>query len=170
MDNNTYIIIIILITIFILIYGGHNNISKIEYNNKYFEVYNIIKIFEKKIQNFDLKNDLKDNIVNMKDYIPFCEILLPNLIDCFYIKILPYNYMNINIIKKYNTRTNLFVIYNHDKINNLDLIVKVDNNIGYFYDIKKKISITDIYPIYNNSNEIIFFSLFIIKKPWWLFN
>ena len=59
------------------------------------------------------------------------------------------------------------IIYNHNKINNLELIVSSDNSNGYFYDLTKIISITEIYPIYNNSNETIIITLFIIKKPFW---
>ena len=38
---------------------------------------------------------LTSNIVNIKDYIPFCNKLLPNLIDCYYVKLLPFSYFNI---------------------------------------------------------------------------
>jgi hypothetical protein len=41
------------------------------------------------------------------------------------------------------------------------------NNYGYFYDITKKISVLDIYPIYNNSDVLINLTLIIMKKSFW---
>ena len=36
-----------------------------------------------------------------------------------------------------------------------------------YYDLEKIISITSIYHIYNNSNENIIITCFLLKKPFW---
>jgi hypothetical protein len=65
------------------------------------------------------------------------------------------------------------VIFNHDEFNNLELLIntcyKSNSNIieEYFYDLKKKISITGIFHLYNNSNKPIMITCFILKKPFW---
>ena len=59
------------------------------------------------------------------------------------------------------------IILNHDEQNNIELLLDVENNVGYFYNIKKKISIFDITILYNNSPNKTYFTLFIIKKPFW---
>jgi hypothetical protein len=72
------------------------------------------------------------------------------------------------------------IIFNHNKHNNLELLINdnyqinktdvINLNISsnkYFYDLEKNISITGIYHIYNNSNEPIIITCFILKKPFW---
>ena len=71
------------------------------------------------------------------------------------------------------------MIFNHKKHNNLELLIDTEkfdlnenSNIpaqsyGYFYDLEKVISIVGIYHIYNNSNEQINITCFILKKPFW---
>ena len=59
------------------------------------------------------------------------------------------------------------IVNNHTNNNNLKLLIKKSNNIGYFYDLINKMSIVNIFPIYNDSENIITFTLYIIKIPFW---
>ena len=188
MDNYLYIIIIIGLTIFIVFFGGHNKQNIVEYDSEYFDNLNTIIIFEKKL-NKNLENitfDSKD-FININQFLDVPHILIPNFIDCFYIKIKPFTLFNIyNIIKKNDIQTSMMVIFNHKKHNNLELLVGDSTNtiysnnlssypynfdsdikIGYFYDLEKIISITGIYHIYNNSDENIIITCFLLKKPFW---
>ena len=71
----------------------------------------------------------------------------------------------------------MMIIFNHNNENDLELILKTNiecvnyscNNLSYNYDLTKKITLSDLYPIYNNSNKLIEISLFIIKRPFFFF-
>lgn len=191
MDNYLYIIIIIGLTIFIIFFGGHNKQNMVEYDSEYFDNLNTIIIFEKKL-NKNLEHitfDSKD-FININEFLDIPHILIPNFIDCFYIKIKPFSLFNIySIIKKDDIQTSMMVLFNHKKHNNLELLVGDSTNtiysdnsslyspytnylnsdikIGYFYDLEKIISITGIYHIYNNSDEIVIITCFLLKKPFW---
>jgi hypothetical protein len=183
MDSILYIIIIIGLTIFILFFGGHNCQNIVEYNSEYFCNLNTIIIFEKKL-NKNLTNIVFDssNFININNYLNSSIILIPNFVDCFYIQIKPHNLFNIfKIIKKENMLTSMMIIFNHQKHNNLELLIENStNNLynynlenkniatdAYFYDLEKIISITSIYHIYNNSYDNIVITCFILKKPFW---
>jgi len=181
MDELLYIIIIITLTIFIIFFGGHNNQNKIEYNCDYFSNLTSIIGFEKKISSIYLNNvDLfkNKNFINIDKYFNTTNILLPNFVNCFLIKINSQNVFNIfNLIDKSIINTHMMIIFNHNKQNNLELIVcdnmdykcydfNSDTN-NYFYDLEKNISITGIFHLYNNSNQDIIISCFILKKPFW---
>jgi hypothetical protein len=181
MDNYLYLIIIIGLTIFIIFFGGHNKQNIVEYNSEYFDNLNTIIIFEKKLNN-NLENIIFDSkdFININEFNDILHILIPNFIDCFYIRIKSFTLFNIfNLIKKDNIQNSMMVLFNHKKHNNLELLVGDSTNtiysnylhsninIGYFYDLEKIISITGIYHIYNNSNETIIITCFILKKPFW---
>lgn len=191
MDSILYIIIIIGLTIFILFFGGHNYQQNIvEYNSEYFYNLNTIIIFENKL-NKNLTSVIFDsnNFLNINKYLETSNIIIQNFVDCFYIQIKPYSLFNIfKIIKKENILSSMMILFNHKKHNNLELLVNnSENNLydfnyldtnkylqnknnittGYFYDLEKIISITSIYHIYNNSNEIVVITCFILKKPFW---
>ena len=171
MNEFTYIIIIIILTIFILLYGGHNNQDLIEYDSKYFKNFNKLIIFEKKLQIYNLKVNFADrDYIDLKNYIKTSIILIPNLISLYFINIKPHSFFKINKIftNMANKKENIMIIFNHNKINDLELIIGLDNNSnGYFYDLKKHISITGLYDLYNDSGNIINLTLFFIKKPYW---
>ena len=171
MNEFTYIIIIIILTVFILLYGGHNNQDLIEYDSKYFKNFNKLIIFEKKLQIYNLKVNFADkDYIDLKDYIKTSIILIPNLISLYFINIKPHSFFKINKIftDMDNKKENILIIFNHDKINNLELLIGLDNNSnGYFYDLKNHISITGLYDLYNDSDNIINLTLFFIKKPFW---
>ena len=194
MDNILYIIIIIGLTIFVLFFGGHNRQNIVEYDSEYFYNLNTIIIFENKLNknHIELIFD-SNNFVNINKYLDTSHIIIPNFIDCFYIQIKPYSIFNIfKIIKKEHILTSMMILFNHKKHNNLELLINNStnnlyeynylgtntntnthmenkNNIitGYYYDLEKIISITSIYHIYNNSNENIIITCFLLKKPFW---
>jgi hypothetical protein len=68
------------------------------------------------------------------------------------------NFSNIN-----SSLNNLFLLLDSNK----ECIDNKCKTYGYYYKISKKISILDIYPIYNNSNQTINLTIFIIKKSFW---
>jgi hypothetical protein len=171
MDDLIYIILICFLTIFILIYGGHNNTNIVEYDYKYFSNLHRIRLFEKKLQKFNIDTNYKDNYINIEDHIKTCHLIIPNLIDLFFIKIEPYSFFKINTIWKKLSNQYLMITFNHNKINNLELFLGYENNnTGIFYDLVKDISITGIYDIYNSSNIEINITIFFIKKPYWYNN
>lgn len=189
MDDYLYIIIIIGLSIFILFYGGHNYQNKVEYDTKYFDNLNMVIYFESKI------NDIIKNIsfgpnefININNYLDSTHVLLPNFIDSYSIRIKPREFFNIfNIASCTDLKTNMMIIFNHNKYNSLELLVENTNNNlyssqcnlsklnfsndenfdAYFYSLKKTISITGLYHIYNNSPEEIIISCYIVKKPFW---
>lgn len=172
MDNFIYLIIILGLTIFMLFFGGHNNQELIEYETNYYSGLNIIIAFEKKI-NLMTKNTnneifINQNFININKFLNTTNVLVPNFVNCFIIKIYPFKTFNIfNLINKTNSKTHWMVIFNHDETNNLELFIYSTNDKGYFYNLTKKISLVGIHHIYNNSNKNIIISCFILKKPFW---
>lgn len=185
MNDIFHIIILIGLTIFIIFFGGHNFQNKIEYdiNSIFFKNLNFIIHYEKQLQNINFEFD-NSNFININKKIKIDDIFIPNFVNCFFIKINSYSLFNINDIINFNEmKTHLMIIFNHNKYNNLELLIDNINfdlyqnkqikpisdnsNSGYFYDLEKIISITGIYHIYNNSNITINITCFIIKKPFW---
>ena len=171
MDDILYILIIIIIFVLTIFYGGHNLIKNIEYYNNYFNSNNII-IFDNKLKKFNFDENI-EKILDVSKYIDLSYSLIPNLIICYIIKLDPYEFFDVikklyNDQNKINDKNFLMVILNHDK-NNIELLLNIENNIGNFYLLTQKISILDIYIIYNNSSTKINFTLFIINKPYWNF-
>lgn len=187
MDDNLHIIIIIGLSLFIIFYGGHNYQNKIEYDTKYFDNLNVVIYLENKIDKI-LKNLSfgQNKFINLDEYIDSAHILLPNFIGCYGIKIGPYDYFNIlNIVSFTELKSHMMIIKNNSKSNDLELLINNnENNLysenndyinltninttqGYFYSLNKTISITGLYHIYNNSNNNVIITCFIIKKPFW---
>ena len=89
MDNFTYLIIIIGLTIFMVFFGGHNNQELIEYESTYFNGLKSITLFENKINSI-VKNQkiFSDrNFVNINKFLNTTNVLIPNFVSCFIIKI-----------------------------------------------------------------------------------
>lgn len=173
MDTFMYLIVIIGLTIFIIFYGGHNNQELIEYDSNYFSGLNSIISFEKKINIVSKLSDkkifLNNNFYNINKFLNTTNILIPNFVNCFMIKILPHNAFNIfNLIDQSDAKTHMMIVFNYNLNNNLELIVENNfNNIGNFYKLTKTISIVSIHHLFNNSNNTIIISCFILKKPFW---
>lgn len=167
MDNNIYILIIILLTILIIFYGGHYNFELIEYDTNYFSSLNVIKIYESKLQSLNIKFD---DYIDVTNQIKLTDIIIPNLIKIFLLKIKPFSFFNINkLIDNLNKKSIIMIIFNHNSHNNIELLIKNKNNIGYFYSLDKQISLTGFFNIYNNSEELINLTIFLIKKPFWFY-
>jgi hypothetical protein len=154
----------------ILIFGGSkkNNILQIEYNFDNYKYLELLNIFEKQLEKY---NSNEFNFLKITDKIDLSDCIIPNIVDIFFINIKPQSYFFIN---EYVTDkiSKLMVIYNHNLIKNnltddLMLLLNIKNNFAYYYDITKKISILDIYPIYNNSKMFINITVFIIRKSFW---
>lgn len=184
MNDYLYIIIIIGLTIFIIFYGGHNLQNKVEYDTDYYENLNLIILFEKKLQNITNQfNFSKSNFHNINEIVNISHNIIPNFKNCFYIRIKPFELFNVtNIIDYDDFNTHIMILFNHNKHNNIELLI--DNNIhdfykskfncsshnhdiGFFYSLNKIISVVDIYHIFNNSSDDIIITCFIIKKPFW---
>ena len=172
MDYYTFILIIIIMTLMIIFYGGKNTVNMIEYNSNYFENYKNIMLVEKTLQKYNSK--FNDITKNESDYITIDEIdnishiILPNYINNYLIKIKPYSYFDIKKIIDIAKINNLImIVFNYNNIENLELLVNKDNNNGHFYNLTNKISITGIYDIYNNNDKEIYITVFIVKKPFW---
>lgn len=166
----------------ILIYGGskkHNNLQ-IEYNPKNYKYLDSLTVFEKQLQKY---NSTNFDYLHITNQIDLSECLIPNIVDIFFVNVKPHTYFNTNNHVT-NNISKLMILYDHntdnDKYNfnkNLMLLVnnkrecvgEICNNYGYYYDISKKISILDIYPIYNNSDSIVNITIIIIKKSFWHF-
>jgi hypothetical protein len=165
MNDNIYIFIIIILTLFIITYGGHNYQNKVEYDSSYFDNFSIIQILENRLVKLDKKIEFGENDnINIKKYINFK--LIPNMIGVYYIKIKPYSLFDVNKMVD-DSNSKILIIFNHNKVRFLELLVKNENNIGFFYGLTKNISITGVFPVYNNSNETIIITIFIVKKPFW---
>ena len=170
----------------IVIYGGsktYNNFE-IEYSPKNFQYLNSLTVFEKQLQKYNSSNFEYLQITN---HVDLSECLIPNIIDIFFININPHAYFDTRKHVQ-NHISSLIILYNHNiaidnntdnfkdisTITNNNIMLLIDiknectnavcNNFAYYYDITKKISILNIYPIYNNSDSIINITLFIIKK------
>jgi len=186
-DNNSYLLFIIIMIFSMVIFGRakKNRDFIIEYNSQNYQYLNSLTIFEKQLQKYNSNNF---DIIKITNHVDLSSCLIPNIIDIYFVNIKPFSYFNI---KNYcdNNKSNIMVIYNHNifsenkdnfsninsSLNNLFLLLdsnkECSNNIckkyGYYYKISKKISILDIYPIYNNSNQTINLTIFIIKKSFW---
>ncbi len=174
MKDIYYILLIIVLTIFVLYYGGHNFQTKVEYESEYFYNINKIIMFEKKLHKFNQeKNFNEKNFINIEDYVNTSQIIIPNLVDMYFIKVEPNSFFNIENIFSLDKSQHIMIIFNNstnsnnDRLNNLELILNSDDDSIYLYKLKNKVSITGIYDIYNNSDNFVVFTVFIMKKPFW---
>ena len=181
-NDTSYTLVIVIMFLAIVIYGGskkHNNL-RIEYDPKNYRYLNSLTVFEKQLQKYNSSNF---DFLQITNQIDLSECLIPNIIDIFFINVRPYTYFNTNdhVI---NNISKLMIVYDHNINDNMkainknltllvnkkkDCIDSICNDYGYYYDITKKISILDIYPIYNNSSSIINITVIIIKKSFWHF-
>ncbi len=175
MKDIYYILLIITLTVFVLYYGGHNFQTKIEYDSEYFYNINKIILFEKKLHKFNQKQNFNEkNFINIEDYVSTSQIIIPNLIDMFFIKIEPKSFFAIENIFTLDKTQHLMIIFNNSVIsnnltvpNNLELLIGLDQDSIYLHKLNNKVSITGLYDIYNNSDDFVNFTLFIMKKPFW---
>jgi len=174
----------------IVIFGGpkkHDNLQ-IEYQPNNFGYLNNLTYFENQIHQNNISSDIE--FTNITEKINLSNCLVPNIVDIFIVNIKPYQIFNVgNHVK--NDLASIMIIYDHNMssqqynfsnipnlaINNLKLLINKKkecvnyncNLVGYYYDISKKVSILDIFPIYNDSEHIVNITIFIIKKPYWFY-
>jgi hypothetical protein len=189
-----YLIILIVTSIFMLLYGGHNFRKKTTYNGDYFLIFNRINYLSEEIKKktLHIENEYKNKnyILNMSKNIS-CDSVIPNSSGLYVINIKPKGIINMIKLmeeKELNKDIYLMIIFDYLENNNdfnknnfLNLIVeddyesiidestvnKSENKYGLFHTLDKKINITDIYNIYNPTKHDILFGLFLIKKPFW---
>ncbi len=178
----TYIILLIILFVIMIIYGGLNKIKNIEYDYSKIENIKNILWLEHNMKNIkEYYSNYNDITNNFKKTVK----TIPNLQKILIVKIHPKNVFNLlnNNIKNFNNddvinfNEYMMIIFNHNQVNDLELILNTNyeciqhscNNMSYNYDLTKKITLADLYPIYNNSNNIIEISLFIVKRPFFTY-
>ncbi|AYV80016.1 MAG: hypothetical protein Gaeavirus5_13 [Gaeavirus sp.] len=178
------LLLIIIIILLIVIYGGpRKHVHSIEYNPKNYKFLNNLSVFESQLQKYNIPEDVE--FQNITKNINLTNCLIPNIIDIFYVNIGSHKFFDI---RKHidNTGLNIMILYSHttknnnfaviDNITNDKLMLLIDKQhecndacglYGYFYNVTRKISILDIYPIYNDSDKTVNLTLLILKKPYW---
>jgi hypothetical protein len=158
-----YYLLIIILTILMLFYGGVNKISQIEYDYTYFKSIHNIRLFK----NYLLKNNSKENI-DLLSKTKNISIIINNLEHLEYVNIEPFQYY---INNKMYDKSLLMIIYTvNNDFNKLQVVIdKLDNKQFLNYNVSNDIFITNPYVIYNNSNENTKFIVAFIKKPYWYY-
>ncbi len=168
MKEINYIFLIIGLVVFVLTYGGHNNQVKIEYNSNYFDNLNKIVYYENKMQKFNTVDNFKDNdFINIEEYISTTQIIIPNLVDMFFIKINPKSFYHLDKIFKLNSKEHIMIVFNHYNFNPLEIYIATDDSSIYLYKLTKKISVLGIYDLFNNSDQQLNITIFFMKRPFW---
>lgn len=155
----TKYIIIFIIIVLIIFYGGINSHKRIEYNINNF---NNIK------QYILLKTQLRKNVIddenidieNVLSHVKYG--IIQNLVGAYFVNLKSHSQY---LFKEFNPKTHLQLIFNEEE--NLDLLVFNSFSKKYYYKLENKISITNIYPLCNNTDKNINLTVFIIKKPFW---
>jgi hypothetical protein len=158
-----YYLLIIILTILILFYGGINKVSQIEYGKTYFKSVENIRLFK----NYLLKNNSKKNI-DLLFISNNISILVNNLKNLDYVNIEPFQYYINNSMYD---KSLLMIIYTVNKdFKKLQVVIdKLDDKQFLNYNVSNDLFITNPYVIYNNSNENTKFIIAFIKKPFWYY-
>lgn len=158
-----YYLLIIILTILMLFYGGVNKISQIEYDYTYFKSIQNMRLFK----NYLLKNNSKENI-DLLYKTKNISILINNLEHLEYVNIKPFQYY---INNEMYDKSFLMIIYTvNNDFNKLQVVIdKLDNKQFINYNVSNDLFITNPYVIYNNSNENTKFILAFVKKPFWYY-
>lgn len=168
-NDETYIIILTILIMMIIIYGNSIKInnSLIEYNLNNYSYHKSLNIFEKYLQKYNNKDN---EFIDITHKINLTHCLIPNIENIYFINIKPFSAFNIPSLINHK-ESKIMIIFNHNFVDNdLTLILNKDTNDEYnLYDVNKKTSILNIYPIYNNSDKKINLSIFILKKSHWHF-
>jgi hypothetical protein len=158
-----YYLLIIILTILMLFYGGVNKISQFEYDYTYFKSIQNIRLFK----NYLLKNNSKENI-DLLSKTKNISIIINNLEYLEYVNIEPFQYY---INNKMYDKSLLMIIYTvNNDFNKLQVVIDKLNNKQFLnYNISNDLFITNPYVIYNNSNENTKFIVAFAKKPYWYY-
>ena len=164
MNDTEYFITIIALTVVIFLFGGKKVNHKIEYDaNKFYNLKKIDK-FKNKFKKYKETHTFKFKIF---------DTLIPNIENVTVVYLKPNELFSVNHYcdENYDNKC-LMVVYNYDdqKVTDLDLLVSKNSanlNEGLFYKINKNVTITNVYPVYNGTQNTINFAIIIIKKPHW---
>ena len=160
METNKYLLTIFLLSIIIVVsYNiNNNNIHKIEY-----DIDNIKTIKYITNYNYIFNKYKKTTNISKIDF----NVKIPNIEKIIVLYLNPNNIFNVNDFYKFNyDKKCIMVIYNIDN-NKFQLLISKNKSDGIFYDIKKQLSVTNIYPIYNNNNYNIRLVIILILNPHW---
>ena len=179
-DDNLYIVVMISAIFLIIIYGRPNNTSDyiIEYDDKQFKYLEKLYFVDKQIEkNKDAKTSIQiepfGSIEEITPKINHCEKFIPNLVSVYNIMLKPNTMFNSE--KYINSKQIMLIKINNVEPNKIALLVNANfecennscGNYGYFYNLDKKKSIVNIYPIINNSENTADLTIYTIKKPFW---
>ncbi len=164
MDDVEYLITLIILTLTIFLFGGKKHTNQIEYSAENFKSIETIDRIKNIFYGYNKTTYIKSDALN---------VIIPNLEKTIFVYLKPYELFNVShFCNKININTHIMIIYNYcdnnDNFNGLTLLISKNlhnKNEGIYYDINKKITITNIYPIINESNKICKFVVMIIKKP-----
>ena len=165
-DDNLYIVVMISAIFLIVIYGRPNNTSEynVEYDDKQFKYLEKLYFVDKQIEkNKDTKTSIQiEPFGSIEEITPKtnnCEKFIPNLVSVYNIMIKPNTMFNSE--KYINSKQIMLIKINNVEPNQISLLVSTNfecdknlcGNYGYFYNLDKKKSIVNIYPIFNNSEN-----------------
>lgn len=158
-----YYLIIIMMTILMIFYGGVNKILQIEYDYTYFEYIKNIRLFK----NYLLGNNSKENI-DLKPITTHFSFLINNLCSMYYVNIEPFSYY-VNDSMYDNSLLMILYTVNNDYKKLQIIINKLDDKKFLNYNVSNDLFLTNPYVIYNNSNENTKLIVSFIKKPFWYY-
>lgn len=158
-----YYLIIIMMTILMIFYGGVNKISQIEYDSTYFEYIKNIRLFK----NYLLNSNSKKNI-NLRSIAKNFSFLINNLCSMYYVNIEQFSYY-VNDSMYDNSLLMVIYTVNNDYKKLQIVINKIDDKKFLNYNVSNDLFLTNPYVIYNNSNENIKLIVAFIKKPFWYY-
>jgi hypothetical protein len=102
-----------------------------------------------------------------------CEKFIPNIVSVYNIMLNPNTLFPTE--KYINSKEIMLIKINNVEPNKIALLINANyecninycGNYGYFYNLEKKKSIVNIYPIFNNSKNPANLTIYSIKKPFW---
>jgi len=182
-DDNLYFCIIITVVLLMVIYGRPSKTSDylIEYDNTQFKYLEKLYFVDKQIENSKITDnkiiiDKFGSIEEITNKLNNCEKFIPNIVSIYNITINPRSFFDSN---KYINSTKIMIIKIINDLIDIQQIKLLVNknfecnennlcgNYGYFYSLDKKISIVNIYPIFNDTDKVINLTIYVIKKPFW---
>ena len=131
-----YYLLIIILTILMLFYGGTNKILQFEYDYTYFKCIQNIRL----LKNYLLKNSSKENI-DLMSKTKNISILINNLEHLEYVNIKPFQYYINDIMYD---KSPLMIIYTvNNDFNKLQVVIdKLDNKQFLNYNVSSDLFIT----------------------------
>lgn len=174
MDDITYFITIIFLTLFMVMYGGQCAKCKLEYENFYnHNMKNIMKLQDVMremiikfrsgkvgISHYNCSQDPKWNKI--------CDAIMPNYVSSHIVRLGPKEKFLVGD-KSVLLENCLQIIFVPTDYTGTDLELVVSSDEGHFYcsQISKFPNISDVREIYNQSMTDVWIGIGIVKKPFW---